>query len=78
MACDKYLNSTFMFLSDVFEWFLISKQADFLYTMDLIRYYYYHYYFLQLGQALSTRPDILPSAYCQELSKLQVSRIQVN
>nr|VDC92708.1 unnamed protein product [Brassica rapa] len=26
---------------------------------------------LQLGQALSTRPDILPSIYCQELSKLQ-------
>uniref|UniRef100_A0A8I7BCP5 ABC1 atypical kinase-like domain-containing protein n=1 Tax=Hordeum vulgare subsp. vulgare TaxID=112509 RepID=A0A8I7BCP5_HORVV len=26
---------------------------------------------MQLGQALSTRPDILPSAYCQELSKLQ-------
>ncbi|CAN0860422.1 Uncharacterized protein sll0005, partial [Linum grandiflorum] len=26
---------------------------------------------LQLGQALSTRPDILPSVYCQELSKLQ-------
>nr|CAD1832002.1 unnamed protein product [Ananas comosus var. bracteatus] len=26
---------------------------------------------LQLGQALSTRPDILPSAYCRELSKLQ-------
>ncbi|RWV90020.1 hypothetical protein GW17_00047805, partial [Ensete ventricosum] len=25
----------------------------------------------KLGQALSTRPDILPSAYCQELSKLQ-------
>ncbi|KAI5008376.1 hypothetical protein ZWY2020_009424 [Hordeum vulgare] len=26
---------------------------------------------MQLGQALSMRPDILPSAYCQELSKLQ-------
>ncbi|XP_020109732.1 uncharacterized protein LOC109725082 isoform X2 [Ananas comosus] len=25
----------------------------------------------KLGQALSTRPDILPSAYCRELSKLQ-------
>ncbi|KAI4965131.1 hypothetical protein ZWY2020_057416 [Hordeum vulgare] len=25
----------------------------------------------RLGQALSTRPDILPIAYCQELSKLQ-------
>ncbi|EPS65390.1 hypothetical protein M569_09386, partial [Genlisea aurea] len=25
----------------------------------------------QLGQALSTRPDILPSIYCQELAKLQ-------
>ncbi|PUZ69524.1 hypothetical protein GQ55_2G116000 [Panicum hallii var. hallii] len=25
----------------------------------------------KLGQALSTRPDILPSAYCQELAKLQ-------
>ncbi|KAE9459118.1 hypothetical protein C3L33_08978, partial [Rhododendron williamsianum] len=27
--------------------------------------------FLQLGQALSTRPDILPTVYCQELAKLQ-------
>lgn len=27
---------------------------------------------VQLGQALSTRPDILPSVYCQELAKLQV------
>ncbi|CAN1184917.1 Uncharacterized protein sll0005 [Linum perenne] len=26
---------------------------------------------VMLGQALSTRPDILPSVYCQELSKLQ-------
>ncbi|CAN1341751.1 Uncharacterized protein sll0005 [Linum perenne] len=26
---------------------------------------------VKLGQALSTRPDILPSVYCQELSKLQ-------
>ncbi|CAH2044386.1 unnamed protein product, partial [Thlaspi arvense] len=26
---------------------------------------------VKLGQALSTRPDILPSIYCQELSKLQ-------
>ncbi|XP_020583969.1 uncharacterized protein LOC110027043 isoform X2 [Phalaenopsis equestris] len=26
---------------------------------------------VKLGQALSTRPDILPKAYCQELSKLQ-------
>ncbi|KAG8375370.1 hypothetical protein BUALT_Bualt10G0093000 [Buddleja alternifolia] len=26
---------------------------------------------LQLGQALSTRPDILPTVYCQELAKLQ-------
>lgn len=25
----------------------------------------------QLGQALSTRPDILPQAYCKELSRLQ-------
>ncbi|CAK9160496.1 unnamed protein product [Ilex paraguariensis] len=25
----------------------------------------------QLGQALSTRPDILPPVYCQELAKLQ-------
>jgi hypothetical protein len=30
---------------------------------------------LQLGQALSTRPDILPSAYCQELAKLQVTLV---
>jgi aarF domain-containing kinase len=28
---------------------------------------------VQLGQALSTRPDVLPNAYCQELAKLQVS-----
>ncbi|VAH98093.1 uncharacterized protein slr1919-like [Triticum dicoccoides] len=28
-------------------------------------------FYIKLGQALSTRPDILPSAYCQELSKLQ-------
>ena len=27
---------------------------------------------LQLGQALSTRPDIVPTVYCQELAKLQV------
>jgi hypothetical protein len=27
---------------------------------------------IQLGQALSTRPDILPTVYCQELAKLQV------
>jgi hypothetical protein len=27
---------------------------------------------VQLGQALSTRPDILPNAYCMELAKLQV------
>ncbi|KAL8168270.1 hypothetical protein V2J09_009769, partial [Rumex salicifolius] len=26
---------------------------------------------VKLGQALSTRPDILPNAYCQELAKLQ-------
>ncbi|CAA7398731.1 unnamed protein product [Spirodela intermedia] len=31
----------------------------------------------QLGQALSTRPDILPKAYCQELSKLQPRRATV-
>lgn len=32
-----------------------------------------HFYlYLQLGQALSTRPDILPAVYCQELAKLQV------
>ena len=29
---------------------------------------------VQLGQALSTRPDILPTVYCQELVKLQVTR----
>ncbi|KAH7436541.1 hypothetical protein KP509_05G025200 [Ceratopteris richardii] len=28
-------------------------------------------FYVKLGQALSTRPDILPSAYCQELAKLQ-------
>ncbi|KAJ6834206.1 uncharacterized protein M6B38_336185 [Iris pallida] len=28
-------------------------------------------FYIKLGQALSTRPDILPKAYCQELSKLQ-------
>ncbi|XP_074560730.1 uncharacterized protein LOC141816906 [Curcuma longa] len=28
-------------------------------------------FYIKLGQALSTRSDILPSAYCQELSKLQ-------
>ncbi|BAT01359.1 uncharacterized protein [Oryza sativa Japonica Group] len=28
-------------------------------------------FYIKLGQALSTRPDILPNAYCQELSKLQ-------
>ncbi|KAG6474649.1 hypothetical protein ZIOFF_068587 [Zingiber officinale] len=28
-------------------------------------------FYIKLGQALSTRSDILPSSYCQELSKLQ-------
>ncbi|KAH9304656.1 hypothetical protein KI387_009060, partial [Taxus chinensis] len=28
-------------------------------------------FYIKLGQALSTRPDMLPSAYCQELTKLQ-------
>ncbi|XP_077215019.1 protein kinase superfamily protein isoform X2 [Tasmannia lanceolata] len=28
-------------------------------------------FYVKLGQALSTRPDILPKLYCQELSKLQ-------
>ncbi|OAE27082.1 hypothetical protein AXG93_4278s1010 [Marchantia polymorpha subsp. ruderalis] len=28
-------------------------------------------FYIKLGQALSTRPDILPTAYCQELAKLQ-------
>ncbi|XXG64438.1 hypothetical protein AAC387_Pa05g2394 [Persea americana] len=28
-------------------------------------------FYIKLGQALSTRPDILPNEYCQELSKLQ-------
>ena len=28
-------------------------------------------FYVKLGQALSTRPDILPSEYCQELAKLQ-------
>ncbi|PIN13923.1 putative unusual protein kinase [Handroanthus impetiginosus] len=28
-------------------------------------------FYVKLGQALSTRPDILPTVYCQELGKLQ-------
>ncbi|KAG8656788.1 uncharacterized protein sll0005 isoform X3 [Manihot esculenta] len=28
-------------------------------------------FYIKLGQALSTRPDILPTIYCQELAKLQ-------
>jgi hypothetical protein len=28
-------------------------------------------FYIKLAQALSTRPDILPNAYCQELAKLQ-------
>ncbi|CAM6120342.1 unnamed protein product [Calypogeia fissa] len=28
-------------------------------------------FYVKLGQALSTRPDILPSVYCEELAKLQ-------
>ncbi|MCO5599660.1 hypothetical protein L7F22_053765 [Adiantum nelumboides] len=28
-------------------------------------------FYIKLGQALSTRPDVLPNAYCQELAKLQ-------
>lgn len=28
-------------------------------------------FYIKLGQALSTRPDVLPSAYCNELAKLQ-------
>ncbi|XP_056691605.1 uncharacterized protein [Spinacia oleracea] len=28
-------------------------------------------FYIKLGQALSTRPDILPTIYCQELTKLQ-------
>ncbi|XP_043713551.1 uncharacterized protein slr1919 isoform X2 [Telopea speciosissima] len=28
-------------------------------------------FYIKLGQALSTRPDIMPTAYCQELAKLQ-------
>lgn len=28
-------------------------------------------FYIKLGQALSTRPDILPHVYCQELAKLQ-------
>lgn len=28
-------------------------------------------FYVKLGQALSTRPDILPTVYCQELAKLQ-------
>lgn len=35
-------------------------------------FFYQFSFTVQLGQALSTRPDILPSAYCQELAKLQV------
>ncbi|KAK9097428.1 hypothetical protein Sjap_022925 [Stephania japonica] len=30
-----------------------------------------NYYRIELGQVLSTRPDILPKVYCQELAKLQ-------
>ncbi|XP_049933387.1 uncharacterized protein LOC116252740 isoform X2 [Nymphaea colorata] len=33
-------------------------------------------FYVKLGQALSTRPDILPSAYCQELSKLQLHAVE--
>ncbi|KAG2700406.1 hypothetical protein I3760_07G229000 [Carya illinoinensis] len=29
-------------------------------------------FYIKLGQALSTRPDILPAVYCQELAKLQL------
>jgi hypothetical protein len=32
-------------------------------------------FYIKLAQALSTRPDILPNAYCQELAKLQVCSI---
>ncbi|XP_052210732.1 uncharacterized protein LOC127813674 isoform X1 [Diospyros lotus] len=28
-------------------------------------------FYVKLGQALSTRPDVLPTVYCQELAKLQ-------
>lgn len=28
-------------------------------------------FYIKLGQALSTRPDVLPTVYCQELAKLQ-------
>ncbi|CAL1385218.1 unnamed protein product [Linum trigynum] len=28
-------------------------------------------FYIKLGQALSTRPDVLPTIYCQELAKLQ-------
>lgn len=28
-------------------------------------------FYIKLGQALSTRPDILPTVYCQELARLQ-------
>ncbi|KAL4276896.1 hypothetical protein AHAS_Ahas20G0253000 [Arachis hypogaea] len=28
-------------------------------------------FYIKLGQALSTRPDVLPKVYCQELAKLQ-------
>lgn len=34
--------------------------------------FHWFLFYLQLGQALSTRPDVLPPVYCQELSKLQV------
>lgn len=39
---------------------------------DLRDLYFLHFSYTQLGQALSTRPDILPTVYCNELAKLQV------
>ncbi|KVH95112.1 Protein kinase-like domain-containing protein, partial [Cynara cardunculus var. scolymus] len=35
-------------------------------------------FYIKLGQALSTRPDILPSVYCNELAKLQLLTSTVN
>ncbi|KAK9682966.1 hypothetical protein RND81_10G109700 [Saponaria officinalis] len=42
------------------------RAAKFCETLILLGPFY-----IKLGQALSTRPDILPTIYCQELSKLQ-------
>ncbi|KAJ0030908.1 hypothetical protein Pint_12566 [Pistacia integerrima] len=51
----------------------INKRAV-MFCETLIRlgpFYIKASFFFLLGQALSTRPDILPTVYCQELAKLQ-------